>query len=240
MTSIVVYGLLVLTGILVSAGVSHLVIGLRRPDGGTNIVFAALCVLLAGYVFADVAMYLASTVPGYTVALKCHILCAYSANVAFVWFVAFYTGVRPRSFLYSATVAYAMFVVVNFVSAGSLYYAEITRLTSTVLPWGETVTEAEGLPSLWQSVANVAWLAVLAYAVYATVVQFRRGERGQASLLAAGLAAIVAVALYVAAGRVGQSLPRRGDELWAVQRGAQGCGDKTGVGRERATLRHPG
>jgi len=190
-TSIVASALGVVAGVCFGVGVLHLFIAVRRPRGGTHLTFALMSLLLGGYALAAIGNYQATSVEALATATRQQLTLLLLATAVFVWFVSFYTGVRPLPFLLAMTGVYLVLLAANLTSSFGLLYSDISGLVSVLLPWGERIVLPKGTASLWQFLCVLANAAVLGFAFYASSRQYRRGERGPA--LALGLSTLVLV-----------------------------------------------
>src|SRR5438093_179886 len=87
-------------GIAAYAGVMHLLIGVaRRPRDPIHLIFGLACLCAAAHTLVVLAMHSAATVAGYVALLKYAFGLSSGASIlSLLWFVAFYTGQRPRRF----------------------------------------------------------------------------------------------------------------------------------------------
>jgi len=190
-TSIVASALGVVAGVCFGVGALHLFIAMRRPRGGTHLTFALMSLLLGGYALAAIGNYQATSVEALATATRQQLTLLLLATAVFIWFVSFYTGVRPLPFLLAMTGVYLVLLAANLTSSFGLLYSDISGLVSVLLPWGERIVLPKGTASLWQFLCVLANAAVLGFAFYASFRQYRRGERGPA--LALGLSMLVLV-----------------------------------------------
>jgi hypothetical protein len=186
-------------GIGLCAGAIFAIIGLsRRPRDRVSISFALCGFAAAASALATVALHQSASVEEYLFWLRdVSQPIALFSNVAQVWFVAFYTRVVPRRFLLLVvTLCSALLVVVNSLTPYSLFYSEMTGLQTVALPWGESFVVHDAIPHPWMGLLPVALILVMdGFAIVATVVQYRRGERAAAIWL--GAASGVMLAIYV-------------------------------------------
>src|SRR5437660_363414 len=88
-------------GIAGYAGMTHLLIGAaRRPRDRTQLLFGLLSLSIAAHTLVVLALHTAGSVADYVVVLKYGFgPTSLTSSVSLMWFVAFYTGERPRRFL---------------------------------------------------------------------------------------------------------------------------------------------
>lgn len=132
------------------------------------------------------ASYLASTLDGFAAANRASTVFAAIGFSLFAWFVAAYTGVRPRLLLWIIS---GVFAIVGF--AGIFFpdlVVDVSEGVKTVtFPWGETVFMVQQETAALVPLLIVGVLALVVYIVAADVQMFRRGDRGGAAILAVGV-----------------------------------------------------
>jgi PAS domain S-box-containing protein len=175
------------TGICLGFGILYLFIGLRRKDHKSlNLTFALFALSYAGTLFNGIRFHGATSVAEYVSVSRWDAVFVVLAFSTLIWYVGFYTGVRPRVFLWGLTVAYVMAGIANIVRP-NMVYEEILGLAYVTLPWGEQLAYLEATDSLWSLLFLVAQLATLGFIVAACVLQFRRGQRRAATILGIGM-----------------------------------------------------
>lgn len=184
-------------GITGFAGITHLLIGLaRRPRDRTELVFAALSVSVAAHTLAVLALHTASSAAAYIGVLKYTFSATSLASiVSLLWFVACYTGARPRRFLLTMSVAYGLFAALNVSLPFGVLYADISGLRQVNLPWGEQVVVASGPPHPLQLLLQVYYVILFIFFGYAVMSQYHTGSRRHALVL--GLALVVFLAARI-------------------------------------------
>jgi len=181
-TSIAVTG-----GVCLGIGLLFLFIGLRRPtERVRNLLFSLVALGYAGAIMTARMGYLAATNAEYYSALRVTAVFAPFTFAALAWFVAEYTGVRPRRLLWTLTGAFAV------IGLASAFLPEVVidvygPVSVVTLPWGEALLMGEGGDGPLFMFSVLVQLAVLVYIVGADILQFRRGSRRDASMLAIGL-----------------------------------------------------
>lgn len=167
MSSIAYEGFLVLGGLCLYAVVDHLSFALRRPVDRDHLLFSILCLFIAGHSFGIAIAYRAESVDEYVTILKWDLASVTLFFLVFVWFVARYTGVQPRWLLATYTLLVVLFFIANLVMPSGLQYAEVVRMESLRLPWGELIVHPVGTihKAFWVGAALV--LSVIGFTVYA-------------------------------------------------------------------------
>ncbi len=114
--------------------------------------------------------------------------------VIFPWFVAEYTGVRPRWYLISFSTAVTFIFIVNLSLPYGGAFNQLPELKFQILPWGEQVADTRLLEkTIWYHVVWLLWLSVMVYAIYAAYRLFHTGNRHRAINL------FLAVSLFISA-----------------------------------------
>jgi signal transduction histidine kinase len=109
------------------------------------------------------------------------------SGASLLWFLAFYSRVRPSAFLWLATALFAVNLVANEVRPFGLNYADIPTLELVFLPWGETVTGAAESVGFWWYSNLVGTLLPLAFGLWCAFHLWQRERRGSAVSLALAL-----------------------------------------------------
>jgi PAS domain S-box-containing protein len=173
-------------GICLSAGGTHLLFGLsRRPRDRVHITFALASLAIAGNALAVLAIHTADSVDAYVAAFKYAFgPTALLINVGILWFVAFYTRVRPRWFLLAMSLWFTGIIALQLVLPYGILFADVSGLRSITMPWGEQFVVGQATPHPWRLAVDLFFVVFFAFLLYATYRQYRRGDRGRASLLA--------------------------------------------------------
>jgi PAS domain S-box-containing protein len=190
------FSLAAVSGICFVTGLFHLFIGLRRQ--GTDMkhfTFGLFALAYSGAVLTALLMYRASTVPQYlTVDLWSGVF-AVLAHIFLIWFVAIYTDVQPLPVLAALTILFASALAAHL-TRPTLIHGEIMGMAFVVLPWGEQIAFLDAAESTWQFAYFAAQLVTIGFLFYACMRQYRRGERGAALALGAGLLFFVATIIF--------------------------------------------
>ena len=177
----------VVAGLCLAFGVLYLFIGVRRPSDRTvNILFAFFALAYAGAIIAARSAYLADTLDAFAAASR---VSAFFSAIGFsllMWFVAAYTGARPRVLLWIITGAFAI------VGAASIFFPDLVinvsgGVESMTFAWGETVLMVQQETAALLPLLIVSVVAMIAYIVAADIQMFRGGDRGAAAVLAVGI-----------------------------------------------------
>lgn len=176
-------------GISSYAGVTHLLIGLaRRPRDRTHLLFALLALSAAGYTLAVLGLHTAASVADYVVILKyVWAPTALTSILSLMWFVGFYTGIRPRGFLLAMSLWFVLILILHLSLPFGILYAEISGLRQISLPWGEQIVIARGTPNPLRLAVDLFYLTLLAFFCYTLARQYRGGNRRTAVVLGLAL-----------------------------------------------------
>ena len=193
MTAYSVAGFHVITGICVLAAVRHGSAGLWRPIDKANMLFSVMCCLSAGIAWTQAQLYQSWSIEEYGVWLKWNT--AYVVGFFFFlpWFTASVTGRKSMPWLIAATVAIAVLFVVNIIQPIGLQLAEIERIETRLMPWGEEFASPVGrlAPSFW--FASPTALIVLGHSVVQFWSNWRLQKSGTSKLM------MISAAIYLAA-----------------------------------------
>lgn len=177
----------VAAGLCLAFSILYLFVGLRRPSQRTlNLLFALFALAYAGAIMAARAAFLADTPDQYAAAARVSTVLAAVGFSSLIWFVAEYTGVRPRVLLWTITAGFAV-IGLAAVLRPDLVVDVSGGVASITLPWGETLLMLQEEKAALLPLFLLGQLAMLGYIVAADVLQFRRGNRREAAVLAIGI-----------------------------------------------------
>ena len=140
MTDYSVAGFLVITGICLLAAVRHFSAGLWRPYDKSNILFSAMCCCAAGMGWTLAQMYRTWTIDAYTSLLKWNVSFVLVFFALLPWFASFVTGRRAPRILSAFSIGFLVLLTLHLIRPHGVQLDEITRIDTTVLPWGETIS----------------------------------------------------------------------------------------------------
>lgn len=178
MTEIVQLGLLVLTGICIYAGITHLLLALHRQSNVSQLLFAGLCLLMMPFSISHILIYQAANEREFIQALNWNlsVLCLFLG--LFPWFIARHTGKQPLPLLIGLSTLFALLFMVNLSQPYSLQYHHFDGIRTLQLPWGELVTRGIGDSGAWTYLTIATVFMVFGYALYAIGERYRRERRG--------------------------------------------------------------
>jgi signal transduction histidine kinase len=189
MTHISLLILSMAAGVAGYAGITHLMIGLaRRPRDATQLVFALLCLSVTVHTLVVATLYSADSVASYVTILKyCFGLTSLASSLSLMWFVAFFTGVRPWFFLWAMSIWFTLILALHLSLPIGLLYARVDELRPVVFPWGEQVMVAYGPPHPLRPLVDLFWVVLVLFMFYAVYRQYVQGSRRSALLLGLAL-----------------------------------------------------
>jgi len=177
----------VLSGVCFGTGVIFLFTGLRRSGGDRlQILFAVFAFGYSGAILTGLLNYETTTLDTYMQISRWGSFFTIHTLIFLLWFVAYYTDVRPRIFLLSLTLILAIVGIVAIFRANFIH-EEILGLVRVTLPWGETIAFIDATESIWEIIFFVSEVTLIGYFIYASIRQFILGERRAALALGIGL-----------------------------------------------------
>jgi len=182
----------IVAGICLGFGVIFLFTGLRRRDKKQlNLLFAIFALAYGATLINGIRFHNAPSVETYVAISRQDTLFIVLAYSAIIWYVAEYSKVKPRAFLWGLTAVFVVSGIANVVRT-NLLYDQIISLGTFTLSWGEQQAYLETTNSIWSILFLVGQLAVLAFILFACVRQFLRGERSETLILSIGVLWFVA------------------------------------------------
>ena len=151
-----------------SIGLLHLLIFLRRRDLKEDLSFAVLAIAIGFSSFFEIGAFHADSLATHIPLLKGTLFVQCVLWISFTWFIHFYTKSSKRWLPALITACYALAILVNFFSPGSILFREITDVKPFVLGSGEAIFYSQGPANPWRIIGDGAWFLLLAYAGYAS------------------------------------------------------------------------
>jgi two-component system sensor kinase FixL len=184
MNGILVPTLYGVSGMCGYAALHHGFIARRRPVDRTHLLFALLCLTVSLYVIAKADAYHADSVQSLIALRRSEGTWAMVFFAVLPWFIAEYTGVRPRGLLVTLSGLFVVILVANLLLPYGAQFVERPHLEYMTLPWGEQVVDLRVHErSVWHNAAWVGLAIVFAYSFYACSRRDRR-THGRAPTLA--------------------------------------------------------
>jgi PAS domain S-box-containing protein len=186
-----------MTGFCAFAALHHGLAVVQRQVSQVHLLFAALCLSIVTMILARAGAYQAQTVQALIPLRKWEVSAVCIFFMLFPWFVAKYTGVRPRRLLGGLTAFWGLIFVVSLGLPYGLQYADMPRMAYFDLPWGERVVDLRVLqPGIWLMTGWAGIFVVMAYSFHACLDQFRRGQPKRALALGWALGLSFGFILY--------------------------------------------
>jgi PAS domain S-box-containing protein len=197
MSALLVPSLYVMSGVCAYAALHHGLAVMQRRVSQTHLLFAVLCALVMAYILVRASAYQAQTVEALVALRKWEVVGVCLIYIVFPWFIAGFTGVRPRRFLIALSVFWGAILAANWILPYGAQFSDLPALTHIDLPWGERVVDLRVFhPSLAHKIAMPGVLAVMAFGAHASLDQYRRGLKSRARSLAWALGIFFSFILF--------------------------------------------
>jgi hypothetical protein len=127
MMSVIPVALGIAVGINLFAGLLFLIIGLSRsPRDWTNVTYGLLFLSITGNTISVLAIHTARSVDEYVTAFKFGFgLTSLIVIITLMWFVAFYSGVKPRLFLLGMSLWFSAIIVIHIIFPFGILFDKI-------------------------------------------------------------------------------------------------------------------
>ena len=183
-------------GICLGYAFLYLFVGLRRQlDRRLNLFFALFAFGYAGTLLIGIWYRSQDTVADYLAVSRWDGLFIWLAFVSLNWFVAEYTEVKPKWYLWGFTAVFSITILAAMLNP-TLTFVDMPVMTGIPLPWAEEVPTLTGEENLWGILLLLLQLITLVFIVIAGVRQWRRGEKQAALFLLAGMSWFILALLY--------------------------------------------
>ncbi len=192
-------------GISLYIGLLHLLIACGRLKPWLHFFFGLSSLISFGYVLALIAQYQAINVDDYINVRKLITSLGYIFGITTVRFVSIYTNVKPICLILVLNSLYIISLLINQISPTGILYSYISSISSVSLPWGESISYAEGTLTplfsfqLLALICNTIYGFSACYIQYRRVygfsacyIQYRRGEKKAGFTLGLSLAILIA------------------------------------------------
>jgi hypothetical protein len=178
--------LYVLAGLALYGGAHQLYLGARRTPDHTHVIHAVMYLLLCAFAVTCALGYQAPSVAALIATGKASVSAGLLLWGVLAWFVAAYSGFRPRLLLAALSVVWSLLLIGNIGAPFSLFYSDVTPLNQT-LPSGQVQLGLHTRPSPWWTVVQIAMLGSLLFSLYASFRLYRCDEKRAALALGSGL-----------------------------------------------------
>lgn len=189
MSEILISGLHLFAGIMVYATFQHFSNALYRPRDPIQMLFGGICALSIPFAIFHAQMLQATDAYAYVSALKWSLSSAFVLFIFFIWFIALYTGARPRLLLAGLSTLFAILTVVNLTQPFSLQYDQIDGIHKLRLPWGEVIAHGDGQSGFWTYLTICGVIVAFSFVIYVLIQKYRRSRlfTDMSMLLAVGI-----------------------------------------------------
>lgn len=189
------YSMVLLAGVCLYAGVHFLIHYLhhRYTCVVPNVVFllfGLMCFLTVANMGVELYAYQTPDAASYVQAFKLRDVTAGLFLCLWPWFVYRYSNIGPRILVSALSIYFAMLIIISLSRPYGGFFETLPELKNITMQWGEQIVMQSHSRLNWFGI--VYWLGVLGlviFTAYASVRQYRKGQRHQALLLAFGLAA---------------------------------------------------
>jgi MFS family permease len=167
-----------IAGICLGYAILFLFAALRRHGDRRrlNLSFALFALGYAGTLLLGIAYRSQETVADYLAVSRWDGIFIWLAFVALNWYVAEYTGVRARGYLWGFTAVFTIAILAALLTP-TLSFSEMPEFASIPLPWNEEVPTLAGEENVWGVLLLLGQLATLGFIIFAGVWQWRQGEK---------------------------------------------------------------
>ena len=141
-------------------------------------LLAVLCLFVVAGNIAYIRMLVPGEVQPYLPAARFNLAMVGAVYLCLLWFIALYTGIRPRWLLYPVSAVFVGSWCANWLLPYTLQFSELPLLERAVLPWGEHWTRAVGRASPAALPGTLAILVIIGFGVYALHRMERRPGAG--------------------------------------------------------------
>jgi len=179
----------VITGICVLAAVRHLSNALWRPLDKANLLFSVMCCCAGGMAWTQAQLYQSWSIEEHGTLLKWNVSFAMVFFIVMPWFTSAVTGRQPVRWLIAWTVVLIALLALNLVQPLGLQMAEISRIETKHMPWGEPFASPVGrlAPSFWFAIT--AALTTVGDSLVRFVASWRRERSGTSLMMVLSTAA---------------------------------------------------
>jgi diguanylate cyclase (GGDEF)-like protein/PAS domain S-box-containing protein len=196
-TSIVIPAYFVSAGVALFTGILFVAMRVIGRQPALYLAFAAMCFCAVGFQLTAAEYYMAGTIAEAASAQRWLITYLTIFFPVFFIFVAMYTGQqRIKPWLASITLLYGGMLVLNWTTPYGLRFDTLKMIEPLRLSWGETLARFSGTASPGNGFLRAVTAGVVIWALWRSVVQYRRGERRMALFLAACQVLLIAAGLW--------------------------------------------
>jgi signal transduction histidine kinase len=192
-----------IAGICLGFSVLYLVVSLRRKtDKPLTLTFSLFALCYAITLINGIRWYSATNVPEYVAINRFDAIFTAGVFIALIWHISYYSGFRPRIFLWLLSAALILPSLVFIISPGT-FTGEVSDLAYIILPWGEKLVKLELTGSVWNNLVQLARFVSLGYIIIALIIQYRHDERKPAIIMGLGLLLFIMGIIYEIIAEIG-------------------------------------
>ncbi|MCC6463924.1 MAG: response regulator [Planctomycetes bacterium] len=180
--SIATTGLLVMTGVCLSAGLHHLVVWALQKHLNTYLWFGLMASGCAAYDFTAFLMINTGNSPSHMLWYRVQLESAMLVVPVFVHYALAYANIRTPLLTWTVTAVFAVLAVLNATVPDSMLFADAHTI-GVEMPWGEVLYRTVGSPEPLIWVYAAAVVGAVACVLALLVRSAARGERHVAALL---------------------------------------------------------
>ncbi len=197
--------LLVAAVILIYTGLLFLNISIRKGDSAgsrsagrsTYLMFSLSSLLFGIQLIFKMISFQQETISEFFLFFKMDVFFNIIAGIFFVWWIAYYTQIKPRKLLYLITFTCLLIASLNLVLPYSSIWQEVSGLETIYLPWEESLIYPVGTPHPLVALATVTNIVIHSYLFWACFRQYNRGERWKASILGFNLVILLISIIHI-------------------------------------------
>lgn len=173
---------IVVGSVCFALGFIHLLIFILRRDLKADLFFSLLALAIAAASFFELWTFRADTLSTHIPLLKETLFVHCILWSSFAWFIHYYTKSTKRWPPLIITILYSTALVLNLLSPGSILFSEVVELIPFQLGSDEIIYYANGPSNPYRIIGDIAWVLLLAYALFASIQYGRRSGFGRAAL----------------------------------------------------------
>ena len=177
MNTVVVSGLYLIAGIVAYAAAHHFVIAVKASRNITQMVFAAMCLLSVFFAVFQAENLKSGDAAEFISTLRWSLSCVLLLLTVLPWFIGLYTGKKILPLMTGLSLLFVLLFAINLALPHTLQYAQFDRIYMLHLPWGETITRAEGHKGFWSYIGISGVAIEFGYGMYALGSLYSRYRR---------------------------------------------------------------
>ena len=175
-------------------GLINLFIWFRLKHSKANLLFSMAALGAALGAIVDLFGLHAQDVSSYVLSLKYQVLSVFIILISLIWFVYFYFGTGRKWLAQLITFLWSVSLIINFISANSIVYSELTQLKQLSLPWGETYTFALGIAHPIKYLTDFSSLLIIIFFIDSSIKLWRNGNKRRAFWIGGSIVSFMLIA----------------------------------------------